>query len=787
MKSVVAGILGAGGPIARAMGPGYEVRAQQVEMAEGVARAMAGATHLIVEAGTGVGKSFAYLVPSIVRVMTGARARRDAPSSERANPSERGASSDSGGPGGASEPSGPRVVIVTNTIALQEQIVRRDIPFLMETLEGPSGTGSGWGLDPKLCVALKPALCKGRGNYVSIRRLKMASARQDALFIDAAQKRSLHVIEDWAYGTEDGTLASLPALERPGVWDRVQSDTDNCMGRKCPHHQECFYQRARREMEAANLLVCNHALFFADLKLRQTGAGFLPAYDHVVIDEAHAAEDVACDHFGLALSEGRVEHLLASLYHDGSGRGYLAQLAGTLTGVAHAAMVDACVAEVHKAQDASRAFFQEMYELGASGSLRSGRVRTPGLIRTLLGASMRALGVRLKTLKEAVSSEPDQFELNAYATRADAIAWDADALVQQSVEGCVYWIEGAEDASWARSGTTGSRSSGRGGAGGAGGGGRSGGGARLKLACSPIEVGPLLRTHLFESGVSVVLTSATLALRESAPAETIAGAQHESRGGSTGVATRVGPDPFEHLRVRLGCEEAATMQLGSPFDHAGQSRLIVDLGAAPPSGEGGNGFSTGGRDRYVELLSDRVLAHLRETGGGAFVLFTSFDILGRVASALDGPLARLGWPMLVQGRDGSPGQVLERFRRDENSVLMGAASFWQGVDVKGRGLRNVIITKLPFDPPDRPLVEARGELISARGGNAFMDDQLPRAILRFKQGYGRLIRGADDRGQVVVLDPRIVTKRYGKLFVQALPAGVPVVVVGRDDEHDGPS
>ncbi len=785
MRRLARDILAAEGPLARALGEGYEPRSQQLEMADAVEIALATRGTLLAEAGTGVGKSFAYLVPAIMRAM----AHQE------------------------------RVVIATNTIALQEQLVQKDIPFLRGTLgetdaaeDDPDGAGdtpiaNAWGLPAATLRPLIPALVKGRGNYVSIRRLRQASERQGKIFADEAQRRSLHAIEDWAYATGDGTLSTLPPLERPGVWDRVQSDADNCMGRKCATYETCFFQRSRRLMESANLLVCNHAVFFADLNMRVSGVarraaggagtgadaaasessgggaagfGFLPEYHHVILDEAHALEDVACDHFGLSLTESRVEHLLGALYHTRTGRGFLPYLASASK---RAEAIDAAHHLVLKALDASRAFFDDLVRAASGRGVRSGRIRTAHLVPNPLSPAMDALALRLQALKEDCKVEADQFELNAYATRAAAIAFDAASLIGQAREGYVYWLEAGEESEGA------SRAPGAGGALRV-----FTGRTRVKLACSPIEVGPLLRQHLFNGQKSVVLASATMTVGAKP-------AGHASaKVASSSTPTGPVPAEFGHLATRLGIDAATTLAVGSPFDHARQAEVFVDLSVPDPRASAGRGDLAGPDDSlrasatsyaarqeaYHDALAERIEHHVLATGGGAFVLFTSFAAITAVAQRLQDRLAPLGLPLLAQGRDGTPGQILERFRADDAAVLLGAASFWQGVDVKGRGLRNVIITKLPFDPPDRPLVEARGELIRQRGGDPFRDDALPRAILKFKQGFGRLIRSQTDFGRVVILDPRVETTAYGRRFLAVLPAGVRVHRTGLPGERAGP-
>lgn len=671
-------ILGDAGPIATLLGEGYEPREPQIAMSRAVERTLEERTHLLVEAGTGVGKSFAYLVPAMMRAITNRET----------------------------------VVVATNTIALQEQIVKKDIPLLDRALDQYGHC--------------KSVLVKGRGNYMSIRRLKLASERKNKLLGEPAQRRSLEQVEDWAYETEDGTLSTLPQLERQGVWTHVMSDSANCMGRKCPHYNECFYQSARREMEGAQVLVCNHALFFSDLALRSMGTGFLPDYDHVILDEAHGVEDAAADHFGVRLTEWRVQFLLNQLYNAKTGKGYLSDIAlqaGDMEPIAKA----------HKLVDHARrvceGFFDDLYRLSTSGKLVNGRMREPNLIENHLSQAMNELSVRLKRLKEVVTREADQFELNAYSIRAAEIGDHAHALLEQTLPNCVYWIESTQ--------------------------GTGRGGPKVTLSCSPIEVAPILREHLFGQECSVVLTSATLSTRQVSEDE-------EPEHAETA---------FAHTLSRLGAEGSRTLQLGSPFDYRSQVRVIVDTTVPSPGYQRNRNPN---EENFDDAIASRVHDQVVATDGGAFVLFTSFNLLFKTADRLRGPLESLGMRVWVHGRDGSRTQILDEFRSHDRGVLFGAASFWQGVDVRGSALRNVIITRLPFDPPDRPIVEARGEKIRESGGDPFRDDALPRAVIRFKQGFGRLIRSATDTGQVVILDPRVLKTGYGKSFLRSIPGGVEI-------------
>ena len=611
------------GPLARAI-IGYRVRAQQVDMAERIATAINGCSVFIAEAGTGTGKTFAYLVPALQ--------------------------------------SGGKVIVSTGTKTLQDQLFNKDLPMVREALKAP----------------VRIALLKGRANYVCPYHLQRALA--DGRFLtreDAADARRISIFARLTHSGDKAECLDVP--ENSPVWNHATSTRENCLGQECPDYKGCFVMQARREAMAADLVVVNHHLFFADVMLRDEGmAELLPACNTVIFDEAHQLPEVATLFFGDTVSTAQVLDLARDVRSEG-----LANARDCL-----------------ELQTGGRQLEKVARDLRLAVGIDAGRFACGQLLEK------PEFAPALKLLEEEVAKFAAILETQAQRAEGLDKCWQrAVELVariaewQKTSDGYVRWGEAYTQS--------------------------------LQLNSTPLDVAEIFKKQMGGHPRAWIFTSATLAVQ----------------------------GRFQHYCSELGLGEPETACWESPFDYARQAVLYAPLGMPEPNSFG-----------YTDAVVDAAFPALLASGGRAFFLCTSLRAMRRTHELLKARLEDEGHelPLLLQG-EGSKNDLLQRFRHLGNAVLVGSQSFWEGVDVRGEALSLVVIDKIPFAPPDDPVLAARIEQMRQQGRNPFMEYQLPRAVINVKQGAGRLIRDETDRGVLMICDPRLLSKPYGRRVWQSLP------------------
>ncbi len=633
-----------------------EHRPEQERMARAVAAAVCADAPLLFEAGTGVGKSLAYLVPGIIQAVDQTRP----------------------------------LIVSTHTIALQEQLESSDLPKCRRL----------FGADPSLqrYAGFKAAVLVGKSNYLCTTRLGNALADRTTLFADADYDE-LQRIARWADTTETGIRHELKPPPRPEVWEAVNADSSSCSRKHCDC-EKCFYQRARARLRTASVIIVNHALLFALINAggaQAQGAttdarGVLFPDDFVVLDEAHTVPDVATENFGLGLSSYGVDRALKYLYNPRTNRGMLRKF-----GRAELQQL------VVDAQGASTRFFGQVADtLLAQRAIV--RVREAGGLDPQLEGPLGALHRAMAKAADKLEDGRERDELLEQIQRLKGIAQGLNDWLGLADQGHVYWAE--------RSGRT---------------------QTIVTLRSAPLDVAPELRRHLFGCRTAVVCTSATLAL-----------------GGR-----------IEPFAARIGADAAEAVIVKSPFDYERNMRVYVAADVPLPSPKEAR--------LALDVLADYIRFCTERVRGGSLVLFTSYTDMRAIAATLEPIFRAAGRPFMMQGGDLSRTELTKQMRELGNAILFGTDSFWTGVDVPGDALAQVIMTRLPFDPPTHPITEARSDYIRDRGGSPFNELTLPDALMTFRQGVGRLIRTATDRGVVTLLDSRLTAKTYGRLFIDSLP------------------
>jgi ATP-dependent DNA helicase DinG len=631
---------GPGGVLARTH-PAYEFRRGQLQMAEAVERALREQRHLIIEAGTGTGKTLAYLVP-VLR-------------------------------------SGKRVIISTGTKTLQEQLFHKDITFLERALLPDGGN-------------LRVCYMKGRNNYLC--RQKLYDMAQQPALAGLEEIEDFTLIAEWEKTTENGDRAELSGMpESSSLWPRLDARAESCTGQKCKHFERCFITEMHRRAAESDIIIVNHHLFFADLAIKQAAdgapdAGILPGAAAVIFDEAHELEEVASSYFGVSVSNLRIDQLVRDVEH-------------TLQ------QKNVPSAAVHMAGAALRERSQLFFSVLPAAEGRFAFDNRPAFLEEN-GDEYLALMTALRRLGSALQRIPQKpEEVHKLIRRVEELQAQLGFILESQDRNTVFWIERRMEGRRGRDA------------------GRQG---HVLLQATPIDVSQILRQCVFENEDfgTAVLTSATLAVS----------------GG------------FDYIRTRLGVQNARELVVPSHFDYGHQAMLYIPPHLPDPR-----------TPEFAHRAAGCIRQLLEITQGRAFCLFTSYAQMRDIYRRLEGELE---YPMLLQGT-APKNALLEEFRLTPNAVLFATASFWQGVDVQGEQLSCVIVDRLPFAVPNDPVVAARIRAINEDGGNAFLQYQVPAAVIALKQGFGRLIRSLHDRGVLCLLDNRVINKRYGRVFLGSLP------------------
>lgn len=696
---------------------GFESRPQQQEMMLNIIDAYNENHIALIEAGTGTGKSIAYLIPAILWA--------------RYN--------------------GEKTVISTNTINLQEQLIHKDIPIIAKAAN----------------IEVKAVLVKGMRNYLCLRKLE--EARTESLFLPPEEAHELFKLEQWANNTTEGSRSSLPFVPTPANWDRVCAENDTCTKNKCPYYQDCYFFKARKQAEDAHILVVNHHLLFADLSLRGEEENYkdpavLPAYSRVILDEAHHIEDVATEYFADNISRLDLLRSIGRLAAEKQGKTHgkltilrekiLEHFKGgdiptEITPVMTALNLDLPAQRqdllqlIIEAFDAFNNFLDDLtprsQEDGKPGEnklrilpmhathpdwpnkiLPKTSRLSEGIKRYVQSLDKLCIGVKQfdnDRLKEATKGIV--FETAALGNRLLEACTVIENFVKDATSTKVKWIE-----SQALKMTT-----------------------NVALINAELEINKALADFLFSKMQTVVLCSATLTTNKNFDF----------------VRQRLGlvPELLENIAVSENAYE-------SPFNFQQQALLAVPTDLPEPSSA-----------KFTEAAAEKIFQAIEASHGSAFVLFTSYTMLKTCHQMLEERLKQKKYSIFKQGDDNRQ-NLLQKFKTTTRAVLFGTDSFWEGVDVAGEALRCVIIVKLPFKVPSEPIIQARTEAIAAQGGDPFMEYSLPNAIVKFKQGFGRLIRTKRDRGCIVCLDTRLLTKRYGQEFLDSLPPCQRLFVAGDD-------